>query len=244
MPVQIDAIISIAGTGAPTLASGPLVKAITRLAAGQYRIQLQDNYSKLLEFEACAQSAPSGSSLAGGSFSIGTVYQIITMGTTTQAQWVTAGVPVGVTAAVGVVFKAAAAGAGTGTVNTLISSGITSIELMGNNNNMLNNQPFTATNGGFIDFQCLSPAFVGTFTGAALGTHVHNIAVATGTAGDAVTNNAGVLNSVGGQDLTTDATSAGTPAGTIAGTISYAAADPASGSKIILRVLLSNSSLQ
>lgn len=268
MPVQIDAIISIAGTGAPTLSSGPLVKAITRMAAGQYRLQLQDNYSKLLEFEACAQSAPSGTPVSGGSFSIGTVYQIITMGTTTQAQWVTAGVPVGVTAAVGVVFKAAAAGAGTGTVNTIVSSGISSIELMGNNNNMLNNQPFTSTNGGFIDFQCMSPSFtagaytpagtnsVPTFTGSLLATHTHAIVVAAGTAGDAVTNNAGVLNSTGGEDLITAATSGGTPAGTVSaptftgtaasltGTISSAAADPTSGSKIILRVLLSNSSLQ
>ncbi len=210
MPVQIDAIIAIGATGAPTLSSGALVKAITRMAAGQYRIQLQDNYSKLLQFEATAQSAPSGTPVSGGSFSTGTVYQIITMGTTTQAQWVTAGVPVGITAAVGVTFKAAAAGAGTGTVNTIISSGISAVELMGNNNNMLNNQPFSSQNGGFIDFQCMGTTFTaGAYTPAG-------------------TNSA--------------PTFTGTPA-SLTGTIVRAAADPANGAQLFIRILLSNSSL-
>lgn len=38
--------------------------------------------------------------------------------------------------------------------------------------------------------------------------HTHTIAVTAGTAGDAVTNNAGVLESTGGQDLTTAAATA------------------------------------
>lgn len=52
------------------------------------------------------------------------------------------------------------------------------------------------------------------FTGSALAGHSHTIPVTAGTAGDAVTNNAGVLESTGGQDLTTSSDSAGTPAGT------------------------------
>lgn len=41
------------------------------------------------------------------------------------------------------------------------------------------------------------------FAPAAVAAHTHTIAVTAGTAGDAVTNNAGVLESSGGQDLTT-----------------------------------------
>lgn len=52
------------------------------------------------------------------------------------------------------------------------------------------------------------------FTGSALAGHTHAIAVTAGTAGDAVTNNAGVLESTGGQDLATSSDTAGTPAGT------------------------------
>jgi uncharacterized protein YodC (DUF2158 family) len=44
-------------------------------------------------------------------------------------------------------------------------------------------------------------AFYPTITGAA---HTHAVAVTAGTAGDAVTNNAGVLESTGGQDLATE----------------------------------------
>ncbi len=54
-----------------------------------------------------------------------------------------------------------------------------------------------------------------TFTGSALTSHQHVIPVTAGTAGDAVTNNAGVLESTGGQDLTSSLVSGGTPAGTI-----------------------------
>ena len=57
----------------------------------------------------------STSTTAGGSFVIGTQYKIVAVGNTTQAQWETAGVPSGTTAAADVVFTAAAAGTGTGT---------------------------------------------------------------------------------------------------------------------------------
>ncbi len=162
MPVQVDAVISIGATGAPTIESAPLVHSITRLAAGQYRIQLQDNYNSLLDFRGTAQSPVSGGAVAGGSFSIGTVYQIVSLGNTTQAQWVTAGLPSGITAAVGDVFKAAAIGAGTGTVKVLGSSGIACMELMGNNAAMLKNQVAnTANNGGYVDFQCMGLSIAG-----------------------------------------------------------------------------------
>jgi hypothetical protein len=159
MPVHLDAVVDIGASGAPTMesGSGKGIKAITRLAAGQYRIQLEDNYAKLLDLKVSMQSPVSGSDVAAGSLTPGVVYQITAMGSTTQAQWVTAGVPSGVTAAVGVVFKAAATSSGTGTAKVLGSSGIIAVELMGNNVNMLNNQPYVSLNGGYIDFQTMGP---------------------------------------------------------------------------------------
>ncbi len=80
------------------------------------------------------------------------------MGTTTQANWVTSGVPAGITAAVGVVFKAAATSAGTGTGKAIGASAITHTELVGNPNLMLNSQPFTAAlGGGYVTFQTMGP---------------------------------------------------------------------------------------
>lgn len=61
--------------------------------------------------------------------------------------------------------------------------------------------------------------------------HTHTIAVTAGTAGDAVTNNAGVLESTGGQDLTTAA--GGTGATGASGAVSAAAlAEAANGTNL------------
>lgn len=270
MPIALDMSVSIGASGAPTIESGSGygIASITRLAAGQYRIRLQDNYMKLLMLNARMQSPVSGSAVPAGSLSVGTVYQITSMGTTTQAQWVTAGVPVGITAAVGVTFKCAATSAGTGEAKALGSSGIVSVEVMGNNANMLNYQPFNPNGGGYVDIQCMGPSIAmgaytpagtvsaPTFTGDALAGHSHTIPVTAGTAGDAVTNNGGTLESTGGEDLTTSSNSAGTPAGTnsvpiftgaaasLSGTLSMVAADPTNGSKIWIQLLVSNSSIQ
>lgn len=270
MPVSLDLSVSIGASGAPTIESGSGlgIASITRMAAGQYRIRLQDNYAKLLMVNARAQSPVAGGNVAAGSLTPGLVYQITAMGTSTQANWETAGVPAGITAAVGVVFKCAATSSGNGTAALLGASGVANIEIMGNNVNMLNSQPYNANLGGYIDVQCLGPIITmgaytpaGTisapiFTGGALAGHTHAIAVAAGTAGDAVTNNAGVLNSVGGEDLVTSSDSAGTPAGTNSvpiftgsasgqtATGSLAAVDPANGSKLFIQMLLSNSQQQ
>lgn len=155
MPVRLDATISIGASGAPTITNGLGIKSITRLVAGVYQIQLQDNYAQFLDLDVNFASPVSGSAVPGGSFSVGTVYQIVTLGSTTQAQWVAAGVPSGITAAPGVVFKAATVGAGTGTVKVLGNSGIGTFEIIGSG--MLSYQPFNAGTGGLITFQCLAP---------------------------------------------------------------------------------------
>ncbi len=117
-----------------------------------------------------------------------------------------------------------------------------------------------------------------TFTGSALAGHAHTttatgsvaagvIPVTAGTAGDAVTNNAGVLESTGGQDLTvnaqaftgnavlSDSVSAGTPVGTVSApiftgnaatltsTIANVEANPSNGQVIYVSIDLSNSSV-
>lgn len=161
LPVRIDAQISIGATGAPTIQNGLGINTITRLSAGVYRIQLQDNYSQFLSFDATMEAPVTGASVAGGSFVATTMYQIITTGTTTQAQWETAGVPAGITAAPGVVFLAAGIGAGTGTVKAIGASGITSVEVMGDPQTMLSKQPYQFPAGAYITFKCLGPTAAG-----------------------------------------------------------------------------------
>lgn len=79
----------------------------------------------------------SGSSLlvASAGLSVGTVYVITTLGTTSAAQWAVLGVPVGVTPALGVAFVAIATSCtGTGAVEVPITGGaaIVSIQPIGN----------------------------------------------------------------------------------------------------------------
>ena len=103
-------------------------------AAGYCLIQLYNNYNKFLGLDVVFRSPLSGVSLT--STTAGLVYVIVTLGTTTAAQWLAAGVPAGVTPAVGVSFVAIATGAigGTGTVNVPAAAGsvVAAYEIAGN----------------------------------------------------------------------------------------------------------------
>lgn len=110
--------------------------------------------------------------------------------------WQMVGVPPGVVPAVGVSFIAIKSGQSTGGGSTGLVvasgvSGITSIETIGDPNQSIAPIPMGGSPnvGGWLLVQFLNP--------------VVTVPVAAGTAGDAVTNNAGVLNSTGGQDLAT-----------------------------------------
>ena len=84
----------------------------------------------------------------------GHAYVIVSLGTTTAAQWLAAGLPAGVVPAVGASFIAIATGAigGTGAVEVPSSSGIMSIELVGDPN-----QSSAPSSGGAIVIsQCLN----------------------------------------------------------------------------------------
>lgn len=154
LPVRLDCSVAIGSSGAPTIASTVAgIASITRLSTGVYRLQLADNYYSFLNLHAMFQSPVSGSNVADGSFSTNSIYQITAVGTT---NWANVGLPSGLTAAVGMIFKASGAGgAGSGTAKVLGASGIYSVEVIGSG--MLNNQPAASNSGGYIVIQCLGP---------------------------------------------------------------------------------------
>lgn len=160
-PVIIDCNIAIGSTGAVGTVKGPGVTSVTRLAVGNYMVKFQDNYYKFYSLaNAWFQAPVTGSDIAGGSFVATTVYQITALGNTTQAQWHTAGVPAGVTAAVGVAFLAAGIGAGTGTVKELGSTGIQKVDMIGNSSLQLAPQP-APYQGGYVIVRTLGPTGAG-----------------------------------------------------------------------------------
>jgi hypothetical protein len=250
-------------------------------ASGYAIVQLQDNYNRLFGFSAGIKSPNSGSSLliASAGLSVGQPYVITILGTTTVAAWHVLGVPAGIAPAVGVVFVAAATSAvGTGAVQVpkVGGSGIVEMDLFGDPNLSIQSSAgneLGVSSGSYLMFRFQGLSFAagaytpaGTisapvFTGESYtptGTVAAGvIPVTAGTAGDAVTNNAGVLESTGGQDLTVNSqaftgaahTLLGTnsvpvftgSAGSLTGTSSMIAAAPASGSLIYLQLYLSNS---
>ncbi len=185
---------------------------------------------------------------------INTVYTITLVGTTTAAQWRAVGLPSWLTPTVGQSFVATATQAigGTGTVGTAGVTNIGTIEVVGDPNQTITS-PTIATSGGaylVVQFSALS----GTFTGAALGTHTHDLllknAAVADSAGSRVNAGANLLGANTGGDLTVTgsganggivAASAGTPAGTIAS--AGVAAAPTTGSIVRLELCFDGSSV-
>jgi len=157
MPVLIDLNFAVGASGAVSSLKGPGVASVTRLSAGIYSIKLQDNYNKFYGLESWLKAPVTGSAVAGGAFVAGTVYEIFTLGNTTLAQWQAAGLPVGVTPAVGVSFVATAVGAGTGSVKAIGASGIGSVEVVGDPQLQLNVLGQGSTPGGIIIVKCMGP---------------------------------------------------------------------------------------
>lgn len=161
-PVLLDCNITIGSTGAVGTVVGPGIASVTRLAVGTYKILFQDDYNKLFGMEAALKAPVTGSNVAATALVPNTVYEITAMGTTTQANWETAGVPSGVTAAVGVAFKAAATSSGNGTAKAIGASGISSVELVGLPNTMMQNSGVNV--GGYVIVQCVGPTDATTTT--------------------------------------------------------------------------------
>jgi hypothetical protein len=155
-PVFLEGSVVIGATGAVGTVKGSGLLGVTRLAAGVYQLQFEDAYNRYLGGTAGFVSPVTGASVPGGSFVAGTLYYITALGTTTTAQWLAAGVPAGVTPAVGVAFVATTVGAGTGTVKAAGVSGIYAIEVAGNSN--LTSYNSVAGKGAILVLQCLDAA--------------------------------------------------------------------------------------
>lgn len=130
-------------------------------AVGYCLVQLKQNFNKFLGVSGQVFNPPAATStkIDNSALTIGNVYVISTLGNSTEAQWHQIGVPAGVTPAVGVVFVALAVGV-TGEANTSTSrvmipgvSGVSSIEVVGNTDVMVNtNIASTAGQWVFLQF--------------------------------------------------------------------------------------------
>lgn len=154
MPVLIDCNFAVGATGAVGTLKGPGVSSVTRQSIGTYRVKLMDNYNKFFGMYPTLTAGVTGASITAGSFVVGTTYIITALGTT---NWQTAGLPAGLTAAVGMSFKAAAVGSGTGTVKAVGITGVATVEVVGDGN--LELAPTgSGIQGGYLTVQCLDAA--------------------------------------------------------------------------------------
>jgi hypothetical protein len=107
-------------------------------AAGYILVTLQDNYNTYLGGYSGFVSPPSGSPISSG-LTVGQAYTIASVGASTQAQWVAAGLAPQIAAAPNASFIAKATSiAGGGTALATQFSGIDHIEVVGDANQMNN----------------------------------------------------------------------------------------------------------
>lgn len=131
--IECNCVIDSGQTGQTRSLKGSGVVSLTRVATGTYKLVLEQPYKRQLVGVTGFVSATTGNT-AITALTPGTVYIIRTLGTSTQANWVTAGVPSDITAAPGVSFIAAATSSGTGSVLTPTPSGIVCTEGTGDSN--------------------------------------------------------------------------------------------------------------
>lgn len=122
-------------------------------SAGYIFVQFSDEYNSYINGFSGQVSPLSGSSISSG-LTVGNPYVIVSLGSSTPAQWQAAGLPQNQTPTVGQAFIAAATSiAGGGAVQAPTQSGIDHIEIVGDPNQTLGtNQP---GQGGYIILQCL-----------------------------------------------------------------------------------------
>ena len=124
-------------------------------AVGYALIQFKQNFNIYLGGFTGFVSPASGSSLT--SVTNHNAYIITSLGTTTLAQWQTAGVPIGLTPAVGLSFIATTTGSigGTGTVMATSVSGIATIEVVGDPNASIATSSIAQYGGAWVLVQFL-----------------------------------------------------------------------------------------
>lgn len=126
-------------------------------AAGYIMVRLADNYSRSFSGFNAIVSPVSGTPLT--STTAGLAYTIVSLGTTTAAQWAAAGLPAGIAPAVGASFIAIATGAigGTGAVEVPATAGsnITNIETVGDPNATISSSNAASNGGALLILRCL-----------------------------------------------------------------------------------------
>lgn len=124
--------------------------------AGFALIQLKNNYRYYLGGTSGFVSPLNGSSVT--SVTNHQVYVIVSLGTATLAQWQAKGLPPGLTPTVGQSFVATATGTigGSAAVQQASVSGITSVEVVGDPNQSLNNSSIAANGGAYLLVQFLA----------------------------------------------------------------------------------------
>lgn len=124
-------------------------------ASGYALIQFNNNFNKCLGAFVSVISPLAGSDLTA--VTAGLAYVITALGTATAAQWLAAGVPAGVTPAVGVSFIAIASVTigGSAMVKVPGVSGIVSAEIVGDPNLSINNAQIDPNGGAYLLVQFL-----------------------------------------------------------------------------------------
>jgi len=156
----------VALTGAVTLSAGTTMVALPQVSIpagplpGFCWVQFKNNFNKYLGGFSGQVSPVSGTpvSIAPANLVVGQAYIIVSLGTSTLADWQAVGLPQGFTPAVGQAFLASSTGhgAGSGAVETPSVSGVNSVEVVGDPNTTLNNASIAANAGARILLQFLS----------------------------------------------------------------------------------------
>jgi hypothetical protein len=141
-------------------------------AVGNILIQFEDTYNYYIGGYSGFIPPVSGSTIAidSTSLTVGVVYIIVSLGTSTAADWVAVGLPIGTAPVVGATFMAIATGAGSGTglveIPAATYSAIDHIEAIGDPNQTINSSQGTPTNVN-PPYMCLQTIFEGGLATAA-----------------------------------------------------------------------------
>lgn len=124
-------------------------------AAGVGIIQLKQNFNVFLGSRWNMRAPTTGGTVT--SLTTNVAYVINSVGTTTQAEWNTAGLPKGFVPAVGQAFIAAASASlsGSGNVKAVGKSGIAAIDVFGDPSTEIANSSISKYSGAYVFFQML-----------------------------------------------------------------------------------------
>lgn len=240
---MIQGSATFGASGAVASSSGAGVYAVTKLGTGIYQVQLQDNYNAFIGAAFTPQAVGQGSAVTAGSFVVGTLYQIVTLGTTVYSA---IGLNSGLTAAVGQLFVATGVGSGTGTAKAV---GYTDMDLIQVPDCAQMLQPSTQGQGSILIFNTYQSTVIGITGDTHTNTTVDNLSSIAGIevgqaiSGTGIPLGARVATIASATSITISAAATATAAG-VALSVGPAKvlADPVSGSILQFRFYLRNSS--